>query len=61
MKLILVTDGQYWAIKQRRFFGGTRYFDLKNPGHWWSIDDSYFKDCWTDEETAKLWFKRLSV
>jgi hypothetical protein len=55
----LVTDGEKWAIRKRVLFW-REYFDFQATGLWWSIGSQYFKDCWTDEATARRWFRRLT-
>lgn len=55
----LITDGKYWAIQ--RGWVRKKYFDLCHPGYWWSSDCPFFRECWSDKETAQLWLKRLTL
>lgn len=55
----LITDGTYWSI--RRGWLSKEYFDFKCPGYWWNTDCKFLNDCWTDYQTARMWYARLKA
>lgn len=56
----LVSDGKSYAIKKWSIFG-SRYFDLMNPGFWWSRNSGFFSDCWAEREIAEKYLRRLTA
>lgn len=51
----LVTDGKLWAI--RRGWLKKQWFVL-NWQYWAS---NPIDNCWTDKETAEMWYRRLTA
>lgn len=60
MKYELVTDGQNWAVRKRSWFGWT-YFCYVSELYWYYKDSAAFRYCWTDKETAEMWYKRYTA
>lgn len=61
MTIKIVTDGNKYAIKKKSFWETDKYFDLNNPGFWWTSNEEWFADCWSDKKTAEMWFNRLNA
>jgi len=58
MKIVTDQRGLYairWGIWP--FY---QYFDLVNPGFWWSRSDRFYVDCFSQKERAEAWYAILN-
>jgi len=55
MKLVKFKNGK-WGLRKGSFIWGYSFRDFKNGGFWWSQESQHFRDCMTDEDTARDYF-----
>lgn len=59
VKLIKFSTGNY-GIRKGCFFGNKEYLDFCT-GVWWEKDSKWFRDCQTDEETARRMYGQMVI
>lgn len=60
MKYQVVKIGDKYAVR-KKWFHKNRYYDLQTSLFYtWSVSSSYFKDCLSDEATARAYADKVS-
>lgn len=60
MNMKIVTNGFGLYAIRKGIWPFYRYFDLKNPGFWWSKKQIFYLDCWSKEDKVKAYFGLLN-